>query len=100
MLFKARVLLLSLVALLLMGSITSGMAYAEAGPFLNGRVVGEKGEGEDINEYNPVEVQGGGGEQKLKGKIVGMATEIAFKEVQVKGVIYDNKLQGQADLKV
>jgi hypothetical protein len=98
MLFKARVLLVGLVALLLMGSVGSGAAYAEAGPYFHVRAVGEKGAGEGVSETNPLEVQGEGGEQVLNGEVATTKVEIAAKSVQVKGVLYNVKLQGQVKL--
>jgi hypothetical protein len=83
MLFKARALLLSLVALLLVGSIAAGAAYAEAGPFFKHREAGTKGEGETVEEPIPDEVQGEGGELRLKTKILGTAVEITAKGAQM-----------------
>ena len=52
MLCKARTLLLGLVALMLMGSVLAGTAYAEAGPFFYGREAGSEGVGEKL--ANPI----------------------------------------------
>lgn len=98
MLFKARVLLLSLVALLLVGLSTAGVAYAEAGPFFFGREAGSKGEGEKLSESKPVEVVGEGSEQIIKGTISATPIEIVSKSVQEKGIFYNNALQGQVKL--
>jgi hypothetical protein len=92
---KARTLLLGLVALVLMGSVSAGTAYAEAGPFFYGREAGSEGVGEKLSESNPGEIQGEGGEQTLRSTIGGTAVEITAKSIQDKGIIYNNALQGQ-----
>lgn len=70
--FRARSLLLSFVALLLVCLGVSATAQAEAGPFFEQRE-GAEGEASEIAEAMPEEVRGGGGEQKLIGKIAGTA---------------------------
>src|ERR1700675_2720581 len=76
MLFKARALLLSLVALLVMGAIAAGSAYAEAGPFFYGREVGSKGGGQKLSGTKLTEVQGEITEQVLQSTIGGTSIEI------------------------
>ena len=58
MLCKVRILLLSLVALLLVGSISAGTAYAGAGPFFHVREIGTEGSGEGLSETTPLEARG------------------------------------------
>jgi hypothetical protein len=103
MLCKMSTLLLSMVVLLLMGSVAAPTASAEpgsqAGPFWEMRE-GPKGTEEVLGESEPEVVQGAGGEQTLTGTIVGESLEIASKSVQVKGLIYNNELQGQTKLEV
>ncbi len=101
MLFKARAMLLSLVALLLLGSVTAGTACAGAGPFWHHRGVGAKGEGEFVGgEESPQEIQGEGGAQTLMGEVVGTKIEIVVSSAQIKGNLYNNGLQGQAKLEL
>ena len=97
MLFKARALLLSLVGLLLLGSVVAGAAHAEAGPFLGDRVIGEKAK--EVSDL-PEEIQGEGGEQILTSTVAGEKLAVSFKGVQVKGVVYNNSLSGQAELEL
>ncbi len=92
---KARVLLLSLVALLLVGSAAPGAAYAEAGPFFLGRKAGTEGSGVKIEGSSPAEFQGEGGEQRLNAKVSGSEIEVVSKGIQEKGILYNNALQGQ-----
>ena len=92
---SARSMLVGLVVLLLAGSLASA-AYAEAGPFFHQRLKGEKGSGVKIAEKSPENFSGSGGEQILKTSIVGEPIEIVTKGQQVKGVIYNTALQGQA----
>jgi hypothetical protein len=92
--FKARALLLSLVALLLASAIAPGAVYAGAGPFWHHREVGAKGEGENLST-TPEPIQGEGGVQTIKMIIGSMMVEMEAKGLQIKGAIYNNSLQGQ-----
>ena len=91
-----RRLLWGLLALLLAGTVAQGMAHAEAGPFWHHRANAKEGAGSKIEEKSPEKFSGGGGEQKLTGKIAGTSIEIVTKSQQVKGVLYNTKLQGQS----
>jgi hypothetical protein len=91
-----RCLLGGLLALLLAASVAPGAAFAEAGPFWHHREKGAEGKGEKIEEKSPESFSGEGGQQKLKGTIAGVSIEIVTKSQQVKGIIYNNELQGQS----
>lgn len=95
---KLRACTLGLMALLLVGSYAASAAYAEAGPFWHHRALSGSGEGSKIEENAPEEVKGEGGEQKLKGKVLGVAIEIKAASVQVKAFIYNNSQQAQSRL--
>jgi hypothetical protein len=83
--------------MLLVGSFA--MASAEAqGPVWYHKLEGAEGKGVKITGQKPEEVQGGGGEQKLEATIAGIAVQIIIPQVQVKGIIYNNGLQGQAKI--
>jgi hypothetical protein len=97
---KMRGLALGVLALLLASSFASANAQAEAGPFWHHRAVGEKGAGAKVEGKSPETFRGEGGEQKLKGTIAGIAVEGVATSVQVKGIIYNNALQGQVKLKM
>ncbi len=95
-----RAIVLGFLALLTMGSIGAPAAFgaSEAGPFWHQRKVGNSSKGEKIEEAKPESFNGEGGEQILKGEITGKPNteiEITTKSVQVKGIIYNNTLQGQ-----
>jgi hypothetical protein len=92
--FRAR-LLVALAAVILLGSLSASPAFAEGGPFCHHRAVGGKGEGEKISEAEPEAFDGGGGEQQLVDKILGSPITIAIKQVQVKGIVYNNLDQCQ-----
>jgi hypothetical protein len=92
---KTRGALLSGMALLIVGSLMSASALAGPGPFAYHRPIGSKGNGVKITEAAPEAFQGEGGEQKAASKISGMEVEGVAKHVQTKGIIYNNKLQGQ-----
>jgi hypothetical protein len=97
---RIRTVLLGVLALLLANSLASASAFAEAGPFWHHRAVGETGVGAKIEEKSPETFRGEGGEQTLKGSIAGTAIEGVATSVQVKGIIYNNALQGQVKLKM
>lgn len=97
---RIRAVLLGVLALLLASPLATATAFAAAGPFWHHREVGEKGEGAKIEEKSPETFQGEGGEQKLKGTIAGIPVEGVATSVQVKGIIYNNPLQGQTKLKM
>jgi len=96
---RMRVAALGVLALLLACSLAATPAFAEAGPFWHHRNNAKEGAGSKIEEKSPESFQGEGGEQKLKGTISGLAVEGAAGSVQVKGIIYNNTLQGQTKLK-
>jgi hypothetical protein len=97
---KKNVLLLGLVVLLA-GMIPTVAAHAEAGPLLEQRE-NAKSEEQEISEAARMAVQGEGGEQILRGSIgkEKTAVEISAKEVQIKGIVYDNNMQGQVKLEI
>lgn len=63
--------------------------------FWHHRAKGEKGEGTKIDEAKPEGITGKGGEQVLAGKVGGSEIQLAAKSVQIKGMIFDNTVQGQ-----
>jgi hypothetical protein len=93
-------MLLGFLTLLAIGSFAASAAYGEAGPFWHHRAIGGEGEGSKIEEKTPEEVYGGGGEQKLSGKIGTEPVEITAAQIQIKGHIWNNPLQGQAKLQI
>lgn len=88
-----------LIAILLIGLFAVASAEAQ-GPFWYHRALGGQGKGLKISAQTPEEVRGTGGEAKVEGKILGETIEISAKEVQVKGIIYNNALQAQAKFEV
>jgi hypothetical protein len=92
---RARAVMLSFLAMLAIGSLGASAAYGEAGPFWHHRASSLEGEGAKIAENSPEQFQGEGGEQVLKGEIKPDEIEIVAKSVQVKGIVYNNTLQGQ-----
>lgn len=96
---KSRAWLLGLLAMLLVGSFATAAAEAQ-GPFWYHRAKGESGKGLKITGQEPEGVQGGGGPSTLAGSIGGQTIELESNQVQVKGIIYNNALQGQTKLTV
>jgi hypothetical protein len=92
--FKGRNLLLSLMALLLLGSVAAETACAEAGPFFKVRKMGSAGTGEKLSESNTAEVRGEGSEQVITSTVAESPLEVTAKSVQTKGIIYNNARQG------
>ncbi len=92
---RIRATTLGFLVLLAMGSFAASSAYAVAGPFWHHRNNSKEGEGAKIDQPNDEHFQGEGGEQKLKSSIGGTNITITSTSVQVKGVIYNNALQGQ-----
>lgn len=96
---KLRAGLLGLLAMLLVGSFAAASAEA-AGPFWYHRAKGETGKGVKLSGQEPEEVRGGGPEVILSGKLIETPVEITSRQIQVKGIIYNNALQGQAKLEL
>ncbi len=96
---KPRVGLLGLLALLLLGSIATASAEAQ-GPFWYHRNNSTEGKGVKLSGQAPEEVRGGGGVATLEGKLAGTEVTISSTQQQVKGIIYNNALQGQAKLEI
>jgi hypothetical protein len=98
---KTRVGLLGVLAMLLIGSFAAASAEAQ-GPFWYHRPLNGQGKGVKLTgqQGGPAfqEVAGGGGEQKLKTKVMGAGVTIVADQLQVKGIVYNNALQGQAKL--
>lgn len=98
---RARAVLLGALTLLLAASsFAAATSYAAAGPFAYHRAIGEKGKGVKIPENAPEQFQGEGGQQKAASKISGVEVEGVAKSVQIKGVIYNNSLQGQLKMEL
>jgi hypothetical protein len=98
--YWARVLAVSLLGLLLVGSIAAANVSAAPGPLWFHREAGSKGAGEEIGKASPETVEGEGGKQALAGEISGTKIEVASTNVKVEGNIYDNEDQGQAELEL
>jgi hypothetical protein len=92
---RAGAALLSALTLLPASLLVSATALASAGPFAYHRAIGEKSNGVKISEKSPEPFQGEGGEQKAASRISGIEVEGVAKSVQIKGIIYNNSLQGQ-----
>jgi hypothetical protein len=88
-------LLSGLALLIIAGSLMATTAMAGPGPFAYHRPIGSKGNGVKITEQSPEAFQGEGGEQKAASRISNMTVEGVAKSVQIKGIIYNNNLQGQ-----
>jgi hypothetical protein len=97
---RARAALLGLLTLLLTSSLAATTASAAAGPFAYHRAIGEKGNGVKISEKSPEQFKGEGGQQKAASKISGIEVEGVAKSVQIKGIIYNNSLQGQLKMEL
>jgi hypothetical protein len=94
---KPRAWLLGLMALLLVGSYAPATASAQ-GPFWYHRGVGEKGNGVKIAASAPEGIASSAGEQFFLFKVAGMEVAITSPQAQLKGIIYNNGLQGQAKI--
>lgn len=99
MLSRARVMWLGLLAMLLVGAFASAPAFA-GGPFWYHREAGKQASQAKIAQQKPETFTGKGEEQKLKGTLVALATEITSKSVETEGEIYNNQLQGQIKVKL
>jgi hypothetical protein len=100
--FKMKAGLLGLLAMLLIGLYASTAAYA-VGPFFHKRAIGEAGNGVKWNQQKPPAweaVGGEGGIATLVGKIGGREVTIQAKETKVKGIVYNNAVQGQAKIEL
>lgn len=99
LIFKARAGLLGLLAVLLLSLSVTATADAQ-GPFWYHRSLGGQGKGVKISAQEPEQVRGGGGAVVMEGKLAGNTIEIAASQVQVKGIIYNNSLQGQSKIEL
>jgi hypothetical protein len=97
---RTRATLLGALTLLLASSFGSATALAGPGPFAYHRAIGEKSNGVKISEKSPESFQGEGGEQKAASKISGTEVEGVAKSVQIKGILYNNSLQGQLKMEL
>jgi hypothetical protein len=94
-------MLLSLLAMLLVGSFAASSAYAEAGPFCHHRAIGGKGEGEKLGgDAEGENLNGEGGEQILKGEIGKEPIEIKSTGIQIKIQIYNGPDQCQIKIQI
>jgi hypothetical protein len=94
--------MLGLMVMLLVGSYAASVASAQ-GPFFHHRNVGETGNGVKWSQQTagrpPWEaVEGSGPKVTLEGKIVSEPVVITAESVEVKGIIFNNAVQGQAKL--
>jgi hypothetical protein len=98
---RRRTMLLSLLAMVLVGSFAASTAYAEAGPFCHHRNVGEKGEGLKLGgDAEGENANGTGGEQILKATIGTTPIEIISKDIQIKIQIYNGPDQCQIKISI
>jgi hypothetical protein len=97
---RSRATLIGLLAVVATGSLVSTAVYAAAGPFVHRRPIGSKGEGEKIAESAPEPFQGEGGQQRQVAKIASTIVEGVAESVQVKGIFYNNSLQGQLKMQL
>jgi hypothetical protein len=99
---KLRVGLLGMLAMLLVGSFAAASAEANQGPFWYHRAIGGQGKGVKLSGQQGglpfEEVRGGGPEVKFSGKAGGVEVEMTAEQVQIKGIVYNNAIQGQAKL--
>jgi hypothetical protein len=92
---------LGLLAMMLVGSVTAGAAWAEAGPFWHHRAIGTEGEGAKVEPSAPENFSGSGGKQVLTGEPAsGEIVELTSAATQVKGAIFNGEHQGQIKLVV
>ncbi len=96
--FKLKVGLQILLAMLAVGAYVAVTASAEAGPFFHHRAVGAKGEGEKIEVKTPEEIASSTGAAFVLVRINGMEVVLSVASMQLKGIIYNNALQGQAKI--
>ena len=92
--------LLSLLALLLVGSFAASSAYAEPGPFWHHREDAKELTGFKIEEVPGENLTGEGGEQILKGEVAKNPFEITAKQIKIKVQIYNLLLGGQFKAKI
>jgi hypothetical protein len=97
---RVRAALLCSLTSLLASVVLAAPALAAAGPFAYHRAIGEKGNGVKIPEKSPEPFQGEGGQQKAASKVGGIEVEGVAKSVQLKGIIYNNSLQGQLKMEL
>jgi hypothetical protein len=84
--------------MLLLGLLTAAPALAQ-GPFWYHRALNGQGKGVKLSAQEPEEVRSVGNEEAgMAGKISGVEIEFITSSLQVKGIIYNNALQGQAKL--
>lgn len=100
---RLRAIILGALTLLVMGSFAASAAYGEAGPFWHHRNNSKEEGGFKVEEKSPETVEGGGPAQTLVGSItLGKETkepvELSAKQIQIKGLIWNGALQGQAKL--
>jgi hypothetical protein len=88
--------------MLLVGMFAAAVAEANQGPFWYHRGLNGQGKGVKISGQQGgtpfEEVRGGGGTATLEGTLGGAPITIRSSQVQVKGIVYNNALQGQAKL--
>jgi hypothetical protein len=92
--FKLRVGLLGLLAVVLLGAFSAAPALAEGGPYCWHRENSKEPKGSKIAEAAPEEIAGRGGVQRFE--FFGITYE--SERVQVKGIIYNNPDQCQAKI--
>jgi hypothetical protein len=99
---KPRAGVAGLLTMLLVGMFAAAVAEANQGPFWYHRAIGGQGKGVKLSGQQGgvpwEEVRGGGGKVVLEGKLAGAEVELEAAQVQVKGIVYNNGLQGQAKL--
>jgi hypothetical protein len=94
---KLKASLLALLTVLAAGACFASVASAE-GPFLHRRPVGNTGSGTRIPESEPEVVASAPGKAFFKVDILSLHINITTEDTQIKGIVYNNALQGQAKI--
>jgi hypothetical protein len=99
--FKLRVGLLGLLAIVLLGAFSAAPALAEGGPYCWHRNNPKEEKGFKITGQEPEEIAGHSvSAQRLEGTIGGTAIAIESTQAQVKGILYNNPDQCQAKVSI
>src|SRR4029077_322826 len=99
MLFKVRLLVLSLLSVMVFGAVASGSALAEPGPFWHHRAEGGSGNGLKIEKQAPQAFEGEGSGTELTAKLGGVEFKIKC-NIKAKGKIWNESSQAQGEVAV
>jgi hypothetical protein len=98
--FKLRVGLLGLLAVVLLGAFSAAPALAEGGPYCWHRENSKEPKGSKITEAEPEEIAGRGGVQRFDIRIGGTPITLESEQAQIKGIMYNNPDQCQTKVSV